>query len=217
MTDVPPVAAIADVLALRGRRGWLTPPLRPIVAPPVPVTGHAITVELRAEPAGRGLGELHELLSRDLRGAVVVVAGASAVAGAVWGEILSSAAQHAGAIAVLVHGAVRDRAAMAAGGFPVYAVEECVVGPAGRVSVATVGAPVTLDGVGVDPGDTIVADGGGALCLPAGSARQALGDAVRYAEAEAAVLRDLGRGAVLQAAYGRKRTVVEQLLAEWGR
>ena len=75
MADLPPVSAIADVLALRGLGGWLTPPLRPIVAPSEPIAGRAVTVALQATPAGRGLGEVQELLSTSLDGAVLVMAG----------------------------------------------------------------------------------------------------------------------------------------------
>jgi regulator of RNase E activity RraA len=93
MTDLPPVCAIADVLALRGLGGWLTPPLRPVIAPAEPVAGRAVTVLLQASPAGLGLGELQSLLSTSLDGAMLVIAGAGSVGGAVWGEILSRAAR----------------------------------------------------------------------------------------------------------------------------
>jgi 4-hydroxy-4-methyl-2-oxoglutarate aldolase len=211
MSDVPSVSAIADVLAMRGLGGWLTPPLEPVVAPAQPVMGRAITVELRAEPSGRGLAELHRVLSGELAGGVLVIAGATEVGGAIWGEILSRAASHAGAVAVLVEGSVRDGAAMESEGLPVYAVDERVVGPAGRVSVQTVGEPVRVGGVSVAPGDVIVVDSAGAVRVPAGVADAVLVDARIYTDGEEKVLAELAAGVPLIEAYRHKRAAVDQL------
>jgi 4-hydroxy-4-methyl-2-oxoglutarate aldolase len=212
MADLPPVSAIADVLALRGLGGWLTPPLRPIVAPAAPLAGRAVTVQLQATPAGRGLAEVQELLSSSLDGAVLVIAGAQSVGGAVWGEILSRAASRAGAVAVLVDGAVRDRPAMAVEALPVFAAGEAVVGPAGRVSVRAIGVPVHIGGFGVRPDDTVVVDATGVVRIPADRADDILGDARAYAEGEDRVLDGLANGHRLVDAYGAKQDAVDRLL-----
>ncbi|HEV8299174.1 MAG TPA: hypothetical protein VGQ20_17825 [Acidimicrobiales bacterium] len=217
MGPVAPVTAIADVLAARGLGGWLTPPLRPMVAAAEPIAGPAVTIALRAEPAGRGMAELHALLSTDLTGAVVVIGGAGSVGGAVWGEILSRAAHRAGAAAVIVEGSVRDRRAMAAEGLPVYGIDERVVGPAGRVSVASVDAEVSIAGVRIAPGDTVVVDDCGVVRVEAGVAASVLDDAALYAEAELAVLKDLASGLRLTEAYRHKRATVEWLNEGAGR
>jgi regulator of RNase E activity RraA len=217
MSDVPAVAAIADVLALRELGGWLTPPLRPIVPAPVPTTGHAVTLEVRGQPAGSGLSELHELLSGDLSGAIVVIAGATAVGGAIWGEILSRAARHAGAVAVLVEGSVRDRDAMDAEGLPVYAVDERVVGPAGRVSVVASNASVRVGGVQIDPGDLIVVDATGVVRVPAAVGDDVLADARVYVAGEQQVLEGLAAGVPLVEAYRHKRAALDQLHGAGGR
>jgi regulator of RNase E activity RraA len=211
MADIPPVSAIADVLALRGLGGWLTPPLRPVIAPVEPLVGRAVTVSLRAEPAGRGLNEVQELLSTSLDGAVLVIAGARSVSGAVWGEILSRAAARSGATAVLVDGSVRDRPAMAVEGLPVYASGEAVVGPAGRVSVAGIDVAVTVGGFGVVPGDVIVVDDTGAVRIPADRADEILEDARAYAAGEDQLLDALASGETIKDAYRLKQEVVDRL------
>jgi regulator of RNase E activity RraA len=211
MADLPPVSAIADVLALRGLGGWLTPPLRPVVAPSEPLAGRAVTVSLRAEPAGRGLGALQQLLSSPLDGAVLVVAGARPVGGAVWGEILSRAAARAGATAVLVDGSVRDRPAMAVEALPVFASSEAVVGPAGRVSVEGIDVAVSIGGFGVVPGDLIVVDATGVVRIPADRADDILADARAYTAGEEGVLGALAGGAPLVEAYRSKQEVVDRL------
>lgn len=214
MPELPPVSAIADVLALRGVDGWLTPPLRPMVPPSGAVSGRAVTVQLRAVPSGGGLRGLQEVLSRDLRGSVVVVAGALPVGGAVWGEILSRAACAVGAASVLVDGYVRDRAAMLDEGLAVYATNEAVVGPAGRAAVEAVDVVVRIGGCDVAPGDLLVGDAGGVVRVAADGAAAVLADAGRYAEAEARVLERLASGEALLEAYTSKRHVVSVLEAE---
>lgn len=211
MADLPPVSAVADVLAMRSLGGWLTPPLHAVVAPDDIVAGRAITVSLRAEPSGRGLGEVQQLLSTDLTGAVLVIAGAASVGGAVWGEILSRAARGAGALAVLVDGAVRDQPSMAAEGLPVFAAGRAVVGPAGRVSVRALHVDVTIGGFSITPGDLIVADATGAVRVPEARAAEVLGDASVYAIGEEHVLDRLAGGQRLVEAYRAKQVVVDRL------
>jgi regulator of RNase E activity RraA len=217
MADLPPVSAIADVLAMRGLGGWLTPPLRPVVAPSEPLAGRAMTIALRAEPAGRGLAEIHELLSHPLEGAVLVVAGAQSIGGAVWGEILSRAACRAGAAAVLVDGAVRDRPAMAVEGLPVFAASETVVGPAGRVSVRDLDVAVSIGGFGVVPGDVMVVDATGVVRIPAELAEGVLADARAYAEGESRVLDALASDVPLVEAYRAKQAAIDRLHDRGGR
>jgi regulator of RNase E activity RraA len=214
MADLPSVSAIADVLALRGLGGWLTPPLRPVVGPAETLGGRAVTVSLRAEPAGRGLAPLQELLSSSLDGAVLVIAGARPIGGAIWGEIMSRAAARAGVTAVLVDGAVRDRPAMAVEALPVFASSEAVVGPAGRASVDAVDVAVSIGGFGVVPGDLVVVDATGAVRIPADRADEVLADARAYTAGEEGVLGSLADGAPLVDAYRSKQEVVERLRSD---
>ena len=213
MTAIPPVSAIADVLALFGLDGWLTPPLVPIVAPPRPLMGLAHTVELRASNPGSGLAPLHELVSNDLREQVLVIAGARPIGGAIWGEIMSRAARRQSAVAVLLDGIARDASAMADEGLPVFAAELAVVGPAGRASIVAIGEPVAVGSTNVMPGDPIVVDASGAVRLPAASGPRILDAARAYAEAEEQVLAALEAGERLVEAYRFKKSIVAELSA----
>ena len=212
--EVPPVSALADVCALFGLDGWLTPPLVPFAGAAAPVAGRAVTVEL-ARREGGSLTPLHELVSDDLGGAVVVIAGGRPIEGAVWGEIMSRAARSRGAVAVLVDGAVRDRPGCASEGLPVYASEERVVGPQGRADVVATGGPVTIGDVVVAPGDLVVVDAGGALRIPAAEEEPILAAARAYASAEEEVLAALARGeALLPGAYHHKASATAALREE---
>jgi 4-hydroxy-4-methyl-2-oxoglutarate aldolase len=218
--SIPPVSAIADVLALGGLSGWLTPPLGPIVAPAQPLLGTALTIELRAESPGSGLAPLHQLVSHDLRDRVVVIAGGRAIGGAVWGEIMSRAAHQQGATAVLLDGIARDASAMADEGLPVYAAELAVVGPAGRASILSIGEAVDVGGVPVVPGDAVIVDASGAVRLAAAQRDGVLDAARAYAAAEEKVMAALAAGVPLVEAYRFKKVAVAELtatVAEWGR
>lgn len=208
---VPPVSAVADVLALHGLEGWLTPPLVPIVAVSEPRWATARTVQLEEADHGPGLAALYELLSDDLTGCALVVAGAPDIAGAVWGEILSRATRLAGASAVLVDGAVRDRAAMAAEGLAVLARSEAVVGPNGRAHVVAIDVDVTIAGVTVRSGDGLVIDASGVVRIPAELADGIVDDAATYAAAEEQLLEALAAGQPLTTAYRIKRQAVKEV------
>ena len=218
--SIPPVSAIADVLALCGLDGWLTPPLLPIVAPAQPMRGSALTIELCAESPGAGLSPLHQLVSRDLSDQVVVIAGARSIGGAVWGEIMSRAAHRQRATAVLLDGMARDAGAMTDEGLPVYAAELGVVGPAGRASIRSIGKAVDVGGIAIAPGDQVIVDASGAVRVPADACDRVLDAARAYAAAEDRSLTALAAGEPLVEAYRFKKDSVSELtamLAEWRR
>lgn len=208
MADVPPVSAIADVAALWGLDGWLTPPLEPVVAASAPTTGRARTVRLEVAEQGPGMTKAFELLSGDLSGQVVVWTGVTAAPGATWGEILSVAAAGRGAVGVLVDGAVRDVDDMAGVGLPVYAARRAVVGPNGTVHAVEIDVPVTVGDVEIRPGDTIVIDAGGCARVAGDIADELLSAAVAYADGEGALLAALSAGEPLTTAYLHKKRAV---------
>jgi regulator of RNase E activity RraA len=198
---MPSTTAVADVLAMRGHGGWLSPPLRP--AFPGAATGTARTVTL--QPGGGGFGLLYELLSSDLRGRVVVVDSPDDDM-AVWGALLGTAAAGAG------HddggGAVRDVAGLA---LPTWACATATVGPAGALEVAAIGGTVDVGGVQVADGDTLLVDDDGVVCLHADGAADVLRDAQEYADAEDRVAADLLAGVPLRDAYRHKADAVARL------
>jgi 4-hydroxy-4-methyl-2-oxoglutarate aldolase len=202
---IPPSTAVADVLALRGHGGWLSPPLK--VAFPGTASGAARTVSL--QPGTGGFGLLYELLSSDLAGRVLVVDTPDDDV-AVWGALLGTAAANAGAAAVVVGGAVRDVGGLA---LPTWARTVATVGPAGALEVAAIGNAAEIGGVAVADGDAVVVDDDGVVCLHAATAEAVLADARAYAEAEDKVAVDLLAGTPLRDAYRHKADVVARLKA----
>ena len=209
--SVPPVSALADVAALIGSDGWLTPPLQPMVRGAAPAIGRVRTLCLVVADEGPGLAPVYELLSEDLTDCVVVLSGAASLGGAIWGEILSLAAHEAGAVGAVIDGWVRDRSAIEAIGMPVFGRGERVVGPAGRAHVVGVDIAVHIDGVRISTRDAIVVDGSGCMRLHAAREWELLDGARRYAAAEDLVLGALRAGAPLRDAYLYKKEVVTSL------
>jgi regulator of RNase E activity RraA len=212
--DVPPVSAIADVLALWGDDGWLTPPLSPVVAATRPTMARVRTVLINAAATGPGLTSIYDVMSNDLSGCFVVIAGAHPVLGAVWGEILTYAALQQNATGALVDGYVRDLAEVTALGLPLYASDRCAVGPNGRAHVIGVDVDTVVGGVTVGADDVVVADATGCVRMRAGMVDDVIDAARRYAAAEAQVVRALVGGEPLATAYRYKKSVVTQLKEE---
>jgi 4-hydroxy-4-methyl-2-oxoglutarate aldolase len=211
---VPPTTTLADVLLLHGVSGCLTPPLHTVSAPAVPVCGRAVTVTMAPGPADVGFDKLYALLSGDLAGAVLVIAGVRQVPGAVWGQILSRAAAHRGALAVVIDGAVRDVALLAGESLPVWAACEHTTGAPGQAHVVAVGESIAVGDTPVDDGDLVVADAAGAVRLPRAQADLLLDHARALAEAEERILEELAAGRRLTEAYHHKRSAQAAIRAE---
>jgi len=213
---VASTSAIADVLALKGRSGWLTPPLQPVVAARCPVVGEAVTMRIeRRDPAAGGeapdFTPMYEVLSGDHSGKVLVIAGATDVGGAVWGEILARSARQAGFAGIALDGFVRDLGALHDLELPIYASGTAVVGPQGRAHVSSVNADVTINDVTVSPGDTIILDDSGCIRLESTDSSDVLAAAALYERAEEEVLGALAAGERIKSAYKYKSSAVARL------
>lgn len=158
-----PVANVSDVMSRMVAGG---PKLRPLHAGGV-LAGPAFTVKSRP---GDNL-MLHKALDLASPGDVIVVDAGGDLTNAMLGEMMLAHAETRGLAGVVVHGAVRDLAAIRSGTFPVYAAGVTHRGPykngPGEINVS-----ISLDGMIVEPGDLILGDDDGVVSVP-------------YAEAEA--------------------------------
>ncbi len=83
-----------------------------------------------------------------------------------WGGMASLAAKRKGVCGLLVDGGVRDLEEMIEFEFPVFARHLVPTTGRTRLKVEAINEPVSVDDVIVEPGDLIVADGTGVVCLP---------------------------------------------------
>lgn len=110
-------------------------------------------------------GTIHRALRDAPMGAVLVVDAAGAEERAVWGEVLTVAAEQAQLRGVVVDGLTRDHDGIVERGFPLFARGTSPAGPhkgwRGRH-----GRQISCGGVVVDRGDVVIGDGDGVVVVP---------------------------------------------------
>jgi regulator of RNase E activity RraA len=126
-------------------------------------------------------------------GDVIVVANDGYAATAVVGDLVAGMMRNKGVAAFVTDGQARDRAGIVAAGMPLFAAGIMPASPAAN-GPGVVGAPVTLGGQHVRPGDIIVGDADGVVVVPLDQAAAVLERlaAVRAAEARAVAAVDSG-------------------------
>ena len=153
-------------------------PLRPI-APGMGCAGPALTVRCRP---GDNLA-LHLALQAARPNQVLVVDYEGRTDSGPFGEIMALASQCRGLAGMVIDGAVRDSAQIAALGFPVFCRGLNIRGTV-KVDRGQTGVPLILGGVTVTPGDIIVADADAVIALAPGDLQPALVAARSRAEKE---------------------------------
>ena len=125
------------------------------------LSGPAFTVKTRP---GDNL-MVHKALDLAEPGDVVVVDAGGDLSNAIIGELMLTHAEKRGIAGLVIHGAVRDIAAISAGNYPVYATGVTHRGPY-KDGPGEINVPVALDGMVIAPGDLIIGDEDGLLCVP---------------------------------------------------
>jgi RraA family protein len=152
-----PVANVSDVM-MRLTAGGAR--LRPMHSG-APMAGVALTVKTRP---GDNLF-VHKALDLAQPGDVIVVDAGGDLTNAIIGELMSGYAASRKIAGIVINGAIRDADTLRKSDFPVYAAGVTHRGPykdgPGQINVA-----VSLDGMVVRPGDIVVGDGDGVLCIP---------------------------------------------------
>ena len=182
-----PAATLADAVdEVVGRRGFMNYDMRPISLKQR-MSGRAKTV--RFGPAGeqtkeKNLGPAHAVQIIDESGPgdiLVVVTGDLNVTGL--GGLMATTASVRGMEGVVVDGAVRDVHEIENVELSVFSRSVSPATMVGRATSLARDVPVICGGVTVSPGDYIVGDRDGVVCIPAG---QVLGVLKKALEMEAA-------------------------------
>lgn len=124
---------------------------------------------------------------------------------------MTAGAQARGVLGAVVSGRVRDVAEHRAAGFSVFARGTSTVGQAQFTRVAEVQVPVAvnLDGglpiVTVNPGDLLVADENGVVCVPKALEENVLRLASKGRDVDAGCLKDIQSGISVAESFRRHR------------
>lgn len=124
------------------------------------IAGPAVT----AQSAAADNLMMHRSLYLAHPGDVLVVTCPDETSGAQWGDVAARYALKKGLAGVVVHGAIRDTDMLREIGSAVWSTHVSPIHP-DKQGHGSVNAPIVCDGVLVHPGDLIVADGDGVICI----------------------------------------------------
>lgn len=144
-----------------------------------PMCGIAVTV--RARPGDNLM--IHQALAIAEPGDVIVVDGAGDLTQALFGGLMRTTALVKKLGGLVVDGAVRDSAEFAEGGFACFAKAAVHRGPS-KDGPGEVNVPIACAGMVVHPGDLMLGDCDGVICIPAAEAAMLLPRVRAHAERE---------------------------------
>jgi regulator of RNase E activity RraA len=183
----------ASILAdVAGRRGTLHGRIQPL-SKAMKVAGPAFTVEVRP---GDNL-MIHAALALAKPGDVIVVDGKGDLSCALTGALMAAHAKAAGIAGFVIDGAVRDTDDCARGDFPIFAAGANPNGPL-KTSGGRINWPISVGHCTVNPGDLIVGDADGVVCLARELAAGVVAGAQAKVDSENQRMAQIGRGELAQ-------------------
>lgn len=180
-----PVANVSDCMARLTAGG---PRLRPMHKGGY-LAGPALTVKTR--PGDNLL--IHKALTLAQPGDVIVVDAGGDLTNALFGEIMMASCISIGVAGVVLNGAVRDSEEIGRGEFPLYAAGVTHRGPY-KDGPGEINVPVSIDGMVIHPGDLVLGDADGLLCVPYDDVAAVLEDTRKKMALERQMLADIAAG-----------------------
>jgi 4-hydroxy-4-methyl-2-oxoglutarate aldolase len=193
---------VATVHEAMGRTGLLGTQLRPIQQD-TRVAGTAVTV--LSWPGDNLM--IHAAVEQCGEGDILVVTTTSPSTDGMFGELFATALQRRGVRGLIINAGIRDTVELRAMGFPAWSA---AVSPQGTVKATggSVNVPVSIGGRLIRPGDVILADDDGVVCVPRERAR-ATAQASEARETKEAAARAAFLGGQLGLdRYGLRETLV---------
>jgi regulator of RNase E activity RraA len=202
---VPTISAVLYKKGLRSRFLYGLKPLNPelrFAGPAHTVRAIPVREDLRDAMASGQAPNTHRLaFAAAGPGDVIVIAGGGVTGVSLLGDIIATSLHLRGIAGVVADSDVSDAALVARMPIPVVATGSAPVPGPAKLMVADHGLPVGIAGVAVYPGDIVVGDANGAVCVPQAIAAE-VADATEEAERlETFILERIQAGAPLDATY----------------
>ncbi|PCH43379.1 RraA-like protein [Wolfiporia cocos MD-104 SS10] len=152
-------------------------------------------------------------------GSVIVIDAPPHTKNAVWGGLMTAGAKARGALGVIISGRCRDLAEHRSAGFPVFARGNSTLGQSPFTRPSAVNVPITIvpqdtgsgdravdfPAIRVEPGDYVVADEDGVVCVPRGMLETVVQMAAKGREIDSRCMEDIVAGTGVQEAFKRHR------------
>lgn len=180
-----PVANVSDSMSRMTAAG---PRLRPMHASGG-MAGVALTV--RSRPGDNLM--LHKAIDMAVPGDVIVVDAGGDLTNALMGELMLAYAVQRGVAGFVLNGAIRDADAFRKTNLPTFAAGVTHRGPY-KDGPGEINTSISLDGMVVEPGDIIIGDSDGVLCVPVADAAEVLRASQAKRDAEAGQMRAIADG-----------------------
>lgn len=162
------------------------------------ICGQAFTVHY--VPCGIVKGTVGDFLDDVEAGDVVVIDNSGRENCTVWGDIMSQVANMKGIEGTLIDGVCRDVKVIREVKYPIFSKGRYMRTGKDRVEVDAVNVPVSISGIKVMPGDLIVADENGAVCVPVDIAEDVYEKAISIEEKEQKIIAAVKSGMSLKEA-----------------
>nr|WP_314586285.1 RraA family protein [uncultured Pseudomonas sp.] len=153
------------------------------------LAGPALTV--KARPGDNLM--LHYALDIAEPGDVIVVDAGGDLTNALIGEMMVAYALKRGVAGIVINGAIRDAANIGAGDFPLFAAGISHRGPY-KDGPGEINVPIAIDGMVIEPGDLIIGDDDGLLCVPYDQVAEVYDRATAKHAAEEMQMRQIAEG-----------------------
>lgn len=174
--------------------------LHPVVAGKH-ICGRAFTVHY--VPNGVVKGNVGDFLDDVKPGEVVVIDNGGRLHCTVWGDIMTFVATKNGVAGTIIDGVCRDIPGIKENDYPIFTKSTYMVTGKDRVTVDYVNKPVAISNVQVCPGDIILADDTGVICIPDAVAERACEIAESIEATEQKIIAEVKAGSTLKEARAK--------------